>query len=188
MRQETPRSTALSIVLSPRRTTLKRKSVADVTYLLTYAHRSQWSIGHQRPPAIALCSGLLLSFRTSWSPAVSALLQCLASKCCEAGVVEYFGSRINRNRFPKILGYFGTIPIYPAPGGRIFGNLQDISEPPSRRFHMIFWVSRRFQIRVYTLYTFYLLFIHNPNPNLNQKRYSRHLALLSPFYRILTSV
>ena len=37
------------------------------TYLLTYAHRSQWSIGHQRPPAIALCSGLLLSFRTSWS-------------------------------------------------------------------------------------------------------------------------
>ena len=36
-----------------------------VTYLLTYllasAHRSQWSIGHQRPPAIALCSGLLLS-------------------------------------------------------------------------------------------------------------------------------
>ena len=56
------------------------------TYLLTYAHRSQWSIGHQRPPAIALCSGLLLSFRTSWSPAVSALLQCLASNCCEAGL------------------------------------------------------------------------------------------------------
>ena len=27
---------------------------------LTYAHRSQWSIGHQRPPAIALCSGLLV--------------------------------------------------------------------------------------------------------------------------------
>ena len=26
-------------------------------YLLTYAHRSQWSIGHQRSPAIALCSG-----------------------------------------------------------------------------------------------------------------------------------
>ena len=55
-----------------------------------------------------------------------------------AGVVEYFGTRINRNRFQKILGYFGTIPNYPAPGGRIFGNLQDISEPPSRRFHMIF--------------------------------------------------
>ena len=31
------------------------------TYLLTYAHHSQWSIGHQRPPAIAICSGLLLS-------------------------------------------------------------------------------------------------------------------------------
>ena len=54
--------------------------------LLTYAHRSQWSIGHQRPPAIALCSGLLLSFQTSWSPAVSALLQCLASNCCEASL------------------------------------------------------------------------------------------------------
>ena len=58
--------------------------------------------------------------------------------CLWTGVVEYFGTRINRNRFPKILGYFGTIPIYPVPGGRIFGNLQDISEPPSRRFHMIF--------------------------------------------------
>ena len=39
---------------------------------------------------------------------------------------------------PKILGYFGTIPIYPAPGGRIFGNLQDISEPPSRSLHVSF--------------------------------------------------
>ena len=37
-------------------------------------------------PAITLCSGLLLSFRTSWSPAVSALLQCLASNCCKAGL------------------------------------------------------------------------------------------------------
>ena len=43
--------------------------------LLTYAHHFRWSIGHQQPPAIALCSGLLWSFRTSWSPAVSALLQ-----------------------------------------------------------------------------------------------------------------
>ena len=55
-------------------------------YLLTYAHRSQWSIGHQQHPAIALCSGLLLSFQTSWSPAVSALLQCLASNYCKAGL------------------------------------------------------------------------------------------------------
>ena len=40
------------------------------------------------PPtsAIALCSGLLWSFRTGWSPAVTALLQCLASSCCEAGL------------------------------------------------------------------------------------------------------
>ena len=56
------------------------------TDLLTYAHCSRWSIGHQRPVAIALCSGLLWSFRTSWSPAVSALLQYLASNCCEAGL------------------------------------------------------------------------------------------------------
>ena len=47
--------------------------------LLTYAHRFRWSIGHPRPLAIALCSGLLWSFRTSWSLAVSALLQCLTS-------------------------------------------------------------------------------------------------------------
>ena len=33
--------------------------------LLTYAYLSRWSIGHQRPLAIALCSGLLLSFWTS---------------------------------------------------------------------------------------------------------------------------
>ena len=66
----------------------KRASASGLlrTYLLTYAHRSRWSIGHQRPHAIALCSGLLLSFRTSWSPAVLALLQCLASNCCEAGL------------------------------------------------------------------------------------------------------
>ena len=55
-------------------------------YLLTYAHRSQWSIGHLRPLAIALCSGLLWSFRTSWSLAVSALLHWLASSCCEASL------------------------------------------------------------------------------------------------------
>ena len=63
--------------------------------LLTYAHRSWWSIGHQRPLAIALCSGLLLSFRTSWSPAVSALLQCLASNCYEVGLSfsSHAGSR-----------------------------------------------------------------------------------------------
>ena len=57
----------------------------QLTYC-TYVPRSLWSIGHQRPPNITLCSGLLLSFRTSWSPAVSALLQCLASNCCEAGL------------------------------------------------------------------------------------------------------
>ena len=53
---------------------------------ITYAHRSRWSIGHQRPLAIALSSGLLWPFQASWSLAVSALLQCLASNCCEAGL------------------------------------------------------------------------------------------------------
>ena len=50
---------------------------ADFTYLLKPIVPT---------PAIALCSGLLWSFRTSWSPAVSALLQCLASNCCVAGL------------------------------------------------------------------------------------------------------
>ena len=53
-------------------------------YFIAYAHRSQWSIGHLRPLAIALSSGLLWPFQTSLSLAVSALLQCLASNCCEA--------------------------------------------------------------------------------------------------------
>ena len=66
--------------------TFTSSSTLATDYLLSNAPRSQWSIGHQRPPAIALCSGLLLSFRISWSPAVSALLQCLASNCCEAGL------------------------------------------------------------------------------------------------------
>ena len=49
-------------------------------------------------PAIALCSGLLLSFRTSWSPAVSALLQCLASNCCKAGNTCIPSHRLKRSR------------------------------------------------------------------------------------------
>ena len=58
----------------------------QIDWQLTYAHRSRWSIAHQRPLAIALSSGLLWPFQTSWSLAVSALLQCLASNCCEAGL------------------------------------------------------------------------------------------------------
>ena len=61
-------------------------SLTAKPYLLTYNCRSWWSIGHQRLLVIALCSRLLWSFRTSWSHAVSALLQCLASNCCEAGL------------------------------------------------------------------------------------------------------
>ena len=60
--------------------------ILDEGDLLTYAHRSRWSIGHLRPLAIALCSGLLWPFQTSWSLAVPALIQCLASNCCEAGL------------------------------------------------------------------------------------------------------
>ena len=47
----------------------------------------------------------------------------------DSGIVEYFGTRMNRNQFRNILGYFGTTPIYPVPSGRIFRNRQDISEP-----------------------------------------------------------
>ena len=54
--------------------------------LLPYVHHSRWSIGHLRPLTIALCSGLLWPFQTSWSLVVSALLQCLASNCSEAGL------------------------------------------------------------------------------------------------------
>ena len=84
-------------------------------YLLTYAHRSQWSIGHQRPPAIALCSGLLLSFRTSWSPAVSALIQCLASNCCEAGLSSssLAGSRSGLGVWCWMLASWGCVRSSP---------------------------------------------------------------------------
>ena len=34
------------------------------SHLLTYVHRSWWSIGHLRPLTIALCSGLLWLFQT----------------------------------------------------------------------------------------------------------------------------
>ena len=54
-------------------------STCDICPDDTYARRSRWIIGHLRPLAIALCSGLFWSFRTSWSPAVLALTQCLAS-------------------------------------------------------------------------------------------------------------
>ena len=88
---------------------------APATYLLTYAHRSQWSIGHQLPPAIALCSGLLLSFRTSWSPALSALLQCLASNCCEAGLSSSSpeGSRSGLSVWCWMLASWGCVRSSP---------------------------------------------------------------------------
>ena len=59
---------------------------SSASYLLTYAPRSRRSIGHLRPLAIELCSALLWPFQSSWSLAVSALLQCLASNGCQAGL------------------------------------------------------------------------------------------------------
>ena len=42
----------------PQKTIASRPTVfSRALYLLTYAHRSRWSIGHQRPLAIALCTG-----------------------------------------------------------------------------------------------------------------------------------
>ena len=54
-----------------------------------------WSIGHRRPLAIALCSGLILLLLSSLYLAAWALPQCLASSCCEAGLSSSFpaGSR-----------------------------------------------------------------------------------------------
>ena len=49
-----------------KRELLNMFEICFILSLLTYAHRSWWSIGHQRPLSIALCSGLLWSFRTSW--------------------------------------------------------------------------------------------------------------------------
>ena len=79
--------------------------------LLTYAHRSRWSIGHLRSLAIALCSGLLWSFRTSWSLAISALLQCLASNCCEAGLS--CGFEVRAWRVVLAAGFLRVCPIQP---------------------------------------------------------------------------
>ena len=56
---------------------------------LTYAHRFRWNIGHLRPLAIALCSGLfwlLWPFQSSCFFAVPFMLQYLASNCCEASL------------------------------------------------------------------------------------------------------
>ena len=93
-----------------------KTEVCVCTYLLTYAPCSQWSIGHQRPPAIALCSGLLVSFRTSWSPVfVSALLQCLASNCCEAGLSSssLAGSRSGFGMWCWMLASWGCVRSSP---------------------------------------------------------------------------
>ena len=84
-------------------------------YLLTYVQRSWWSIGHQRPLAITLCSGLLWSYRTSWSPAVSALLQCLTSNCYEASLSfsSPVGSRSGLGVWCLMLASWGCVRSSP---------------------------------------------------------------------------
>ena len=91
------------------------QKLSKPSYLLTYAQRSLWSIGDQRPPAIALCSGLLRSFRTSWSLAVSVLLQCLASNCCEAGLsfCSPAGSRSGLGVWCWMLASWGCVRYSP---------------------------------------------------------------------------
>ena len=66
-------------------------------------------------PAIALCSGLLLSFWTSWSPAVSALLQCLVSNCCEARLSSSSpaGSRSGLGMWCWMLASWGCVQSSP---------------------------------------------------------------------------
>ena len=83
--------------------------------LLIYAHHSQWSIGHQRPLTIAHCSGLLWPFQTSWSLAVSALLKCLASNCCEAGLSfsSLCGFQVRAWRVVLDAGFLRVCPIQP---------------------------------------------------------------------------
>ena len=82
--------------------------------LLTYyAHRSRWSIGHLRPLTIALCSGLLWSFRTSWSPALSALLQCLASQLLRGWPLFLFpcGFQVRARCVVLDAGFLGVVVV-----------------------------------------------------------------------------
>ena len=83
--------------------------------LLTYAHCSRWSISHLRPLAIALCSGLLWPFQSSWSLVTSAVLQCLASNCCEAGLSSSSpaSSRSAARRVVLDAGFLRVCPIQP---------------------------------------------------------------------------
>ena len=62
----------------------------STTYWFTYLCPSL-PVEHRplRHLAIALCSGLLWPFQSSWPLAVSALLQCLTSYCCEAGLSSF---------------------------------------------------------------------------------------------------
>ena len=84
-------------------------------YLLTDAHRSRWSIGHLQPLTISLCSGLLWPFQSTWSLAVSALLQCLASTCCKASLSSSspVGSRSELGVWCWMLASWGCVRSSP---------------------------------------------------------------------------
>ena len=84
----------------------------------TYAHRSQRSIGHQWPLAISLCSGLLWSFSTSWSLVVSALLQCLTSNCCEAGL-SFSSPADSRSQFIRRASFLFSFLVFFFLGGML---------------------------------------------------------------------
>ena len=74
-----------------------------------------WSIGHRRPLAIALCSGLILLLLSSLYLAAWALPQCLASSCCEAGLSSSFpaGSRSELGVWCWMLTSWGCVRSSP---------------------------------------------------------------------------
>ena len=71
--------------------------------LLTYAHCSQWSIGHLQPLAIPLCSGLLWPFQTS----------CLVNNLIPVGVPIHssFGGGCKQRHSLCIHFAIGTVQI-----------------------------------------------------------------------------
>ena len=67
------------------------------------------------PLAIALCSGLLWPLQPSWSLAVSALLQCLVSNCCETSLSSssLAGSRSGIGVWCWMLAFLGCVRSSP---------------------------------------------------------------------------
>ena len=89
--------------------------IVNYTTTTTKARGSVWSIGHRRPLAIALCSGLILLLLSSLYLAAWALPQCLASSCCEAGLSSSFpaGSRSELGVWCWMLASWGCVRSSP---------------------------------------------------------------------------